>query len=92
MVTVSEAVLLKGGPDTGTNYTLKPVMVTASTRLANHDAVAGSVLVTLNKTVMMTSPGTMTYSPSSAPSNNAAFANGLGVPTGAAGAWTSDRS
>lgn len=89
IVTVSEAVLLKGGPDTGTNYALKPVMVTASSSMANHDAVACSVLVTLNKTVMMTSAGSMTYNPSSAPQNNAFFANGAGVPTGAAGPWTS---
>jgi uncharacterized protein (DUF362 family) len=88
-VTVSEAILLHGGPDTGTNYKLDPVMVTASARMANHDAVAASVLVTLNANVSTVDPGTMTYSAGSAPTNNAFFANGLGVATGAAGAWTS---
>jgi uncharacterized protein (DUF362 family) len=88
-VTVSEAILLHGGPDTGTNYKLDPVMVTASTRMANHDAVAASVLVTLNNNITTVDPGTMTYSGASAPTNNAFFANGLGVATGAAGPWVS---
>jgi uncharacterized protein (DUF362 family) len=92
VVTVSEAILLHGGPDTGTVYALDPVMVTASTSMANHDAVASSVLVTLNKNVTKVDPGTMTYNPSSAPQNNAYFANGAGVVTGAAGPWTSGSS
>jgi uncharacterized protein (DUF362 family) len=89
VVTVSEAILLHGGPDTGTNYALEPVLVTASTSMANHDALASSILVTLNKNVTTVDPGTMTYSASSAPQNNAFFANGAGVPTGDAGPWTS---
>ena len=92
VITVSEAILLHGGPDTGTKYALDPVMVTASTSMANHDAVASSVLVTLNKNVTTVDPGTMTYNPSSAPSNNAFFAGGAGVVTGAAGPWTSGSS
>jgi uncharacterized protein (DUF362 family) len=92
VVTVSEAILLHGGPDTGTNYALDPVMVTASSSMANHDAVASSVLVTLNKNVTRVDPGTMTYNASSAPSNNAFFAGGAGVVTGAAGPWTSGSS
>jgi hypothetical protein len=92
VVTVSEAILLHGGPDTGTNYALNPVMVTASTRMANHDAVGSSVLVTLNNNVTQVDPGTMTYDPASAPNNNALFASGFGVVTGAAGPWTSGSS
>jgi uncharacterized protein (DUF362 family) len=89
VVTVSEAILLHGGPDTGTNYALDPVMVTASTSMVNHDAIASSVLVTLNKNVTRVDPGTMTYNRSSAPQINAFFASGVGVVTGDAGPWTS---
>jgi uncharacterized protein (DUF362 family) len=89
VITVSEAILLHGGPDTGTVYELDPVMVTASTSMANHDAVASSVLVTLNKNISRVDSGTMTYNPSSAPQNNAFFAGGAGVATGDAGPWTS---
>jgi uncharacterized protein (DUF362 family) len=89
VVTVSEAVLLKGGPDDGEIYKLDPAMVMASTSLSNHDCIGAGVLVTLDKAVQVTSLATMTYSPEGAPDNNASFANGLGVPTGAAGPWTS---
>jgi uncharacterized protein (DUF362 family) len=89
VVTVNEAILLHGGPDTGTNYDLNPVIVVASTSMPNHDAVGSSILVTLNNTVSMVSAGTMTYSAASAPSANSFFANGFGVVTGAAGTWTS---
>jgi uncharacterized protein (DUF362 family) len=88
VVTVSEAVLLRGGPDVGENYTLDPVMVTASTSLANHDCIGAGVLVTLNKEVQVTSLNTMTYDPSTAADGNALFAGGLGVPTQGAGPWS----
>jgi|GEM_PF-861278 len=88
VVTVSEAVLLRGGPDVGENYTLDPVMVTASTNLSNHDCIGSSVLVTLNKEVQVTSLNTMTYTPDSASDGNALFASGLGVPTDGVGPWS----
>jgi uncharacterized protein (DUF362 family) len=88
VVTVSEAVLLRGGPDVGENYTLDPVMVTASTNLSNHDCIGSSVLVTLNKEVQVTSLNTMTYTPDSAADGNALFASGLGVPTDGVGPWS----
>jgi uncharacterized protein (DUF362 family) len=86
-VTVSEKVLLHGGPDVGTPYAMSPVLVHASTSMANHDAVGASLLATLNKTVTMVSPGTQTYTASSAPLSNSLFANGATVATGAAGSW-----
>jgi uncharacterized protein (DUF362 family) len=86
-VTVSEKVLLHGGPDVGTPYAMSPVLVHASTSMPNHDAVGASILATLNKTVTMVSPGTQTYSASSAPTSNSFFANGATVATGAAGPW-----
>jgi uncharacterized protein (DUF362 family) len=88
IVTVSEAVLLKGGPDVGENFTLDPVMVTASTSLANHDCIGSSVLVTLNQEVQVTSLNTMTYDPGTAADGNALFASGLGVPTEGVGPWS----
>ena len=87
VVSVSEAVLLRGGPDVGESYTLDPVMVTASTSLANHDCIGAGVLVTLNKEVQVTSLGTMVYVPAGAAGNNAWFASGLGVPTEGVGPW-----
>lgn len=86
-VTVSEKVLLHGGPDVGTPYAMSPILVHASTSMPNHDAVGASILATLNKTVTMVTPGTQTYSASSAPTSNSLFANGATVATGAAGPW-----
>jgi uncharacterized protein (DUF362 family) len=91
-VTVSEKILLHGGPDIGTPYTMSPVLVHASTSMSNHDAVGASILATLNKTITMVSPGTQTYSAASAPSTNAFFANGASVVTGAAGPWVDSGS
>ena len=88
VVTVSEAVLLRGGPDVGENYALDPVMVTASTNLANHDCIGAGVLVTLNKEVQVTNLNTMTYAPGSAADGNALFASGFGVPTEGVGPWS----
>jgi uncharacterized protein (DUF362 family) len=88
VVTVSEAVLLRGGPDVGENYTLDPVMVTASTNLSNHDCIGAGVLVTLNKEVQVTSLNTMAYDPGTAADGNALFAGGLGVPTDGVGPWS----
>ena len=87
-VTVSEKVLLHGGPDVGTQYTMSPVLVIASTSMANHDAVASSVLVTLNKSVPV-APGGMMYSAGTAGFTNTFFAGGTGVggTTMAAGPW-----
>jgi hypothetical protein len=89
-VTVSEKVLLHGGPDKGTEYAMSPVLVIASTSMANHDAMASSVLVTLNKSVPVAAGGMM-YSAGSAGLFNTFFAGGSGVggTTMAAGPWKS---
>lgn len=91
-ITVSEQLLLHGGPDVGTPYVMSPVLVHASTSLANHDCLGASVLNTLNAQYTTVSPGTQTYSGSIAPTLNTFFANGTGVGTGAAGAWVSGSS
>jgi len=90
VVTVSERVLLHGGPDTGTSYTMSPPLVLASDSLANHDAVACSLLVTLQRRGD-TMPSGMVYDPATAPLFNTLFAAGTGVGgTGeAAGPWQS---
>lgn len=43
-----EKLMLHGGADEGTEYAADPPIVVASQSLANHDAVASSILVTLN--------------------------------------------
>jgi hypothetical protein len=91
-ITVSEQLLLHGGPDIGTPYAMTPVLVHASTSLANHDALGASILNTLNTQYTTVSPGTQTYSGSIAPTLNTFFANGTGVGTGAAGPWVSGSS
>ena len=91
-VTVSEKVLLHGGPDVGTPYTMSPVLVHASTSIPNHDSVGASILATLNRTITMVSPGTQTYTASSAPTANSLFAGGFSVATGAAGPWVDSGS
>lgn len=92
-VTVSEKVLLHGGPDVGTAYAMSPVLVIASTSMANHDAVASSVLVTLNKSVPVTAGGMM-YAAGTAGLINTFFARGSGVGgvTMAAGPWKDEGS
>jgi uncharacterized protein (DUF362 family) len=87
-VSVAEKVLLHGGPDDGTIYTCNPPMVVASQSLANHDALAASILVTLDK-IAPDAPAGMVYNAAFAPLANSAFAGGTAVGTGAAGAWTS---
>jgi uncharacterized protein (DUF362 family) len=87
-VTVCEQVLLHGGPDSGTIYGMTPALVVASTRLANHDALAASILVSLQKQVPRVASA-MDYNAGFAPLANRAFASGLQVATGAAGAWRS---
>ncbi len=88
-VTVSEKVLLHGGPDVGTPYDMNPVLVHASTSMPNHDALGASMLVTLNQKSTTVDPGTQVYNAANAPSSNSLFANGFTVVTGAAGPWTS---
>ena len=89
-VTVSEQVLLHGGPDVGTPYAMSPVLLHASTSLVNHDAVGASILAALNRRVTTVSPGALVYDPSYAAIINSAFAGGVAVGTGEAGPWTSD--
>lgn len=90
VVTVSENVLLHGGPDAGTSYAMSPPLVLASDSLANHDAVACSLLVTLQQRGDSMALG-MVYDPGTAPLFNSFFAAGTGVGgTGeAAGPWQS---
>jgi len=90
VVTVSEQVLLHGGPDVGTPYTMSPVLVHASTSLVNHDALGTSILSTLNQLITTVAPGVLPYNPAYAAVINSAFAGGLQVATGEAGPWTSD--
>jgi hypothetical protein len=87
-VTICEQVLLHGGPDSGTIYGMTPALVVASTRLANHDALAASILVSLQKQVPRVASA-MDYNAAFAPLANRAFAGGVQVATGAAGAWRS---
>jgi uncharacterized protein (DUF362 family) len=87
-VTICEQVLLHGGPDSGTIYGMTPALVVASTRLANHDALAASILVSLQKQVPRMASA-MDYNAAFAPLANRAFAGGVQVATGAAGAWRS---
>lgn len=87
-VTVCEKVLLHGGPDVGTVYGMSPTLVVASERLANHDALGASILVSLQKQVPRTASA-MDYTASFAPLANRAFAGGIQVATGEAGAWRS---
>jgi uncharacterized protein (DUF362 family) len=89
-LTLNEKVQLFGGPDEGTEYEMNPPLVVASTSLANHDAVAASILVTLQNTSGAQPSGIMTYTPFLAPTLNSFFAQGTGVGTGAAGAWLSE--
>jgi hypothetical protein len=89
-VTVSEQVLLHGGPDRGTPYAMSPVLLHASTSLVNHDALGTSILGTLSEKVTTVAPGAMVYDPAYAAIFNSAFAGGIQVATGAAGPWTSE--
>jgi uncharacterized protein (DUF362 family) len=88
VVTACDSVLLHGGPDDGTVHALDPSMVVASHNLANHDAVACSILVALNQMVPNAFGG-MDYLSTMASGLNGAFAGGALVGTGAAGAWVS---
>lgn len=88
IVTACDKALLHGGPDTGTIYDLDPAIVIASANIANHDAVACSTMVTLEKAVASTA-GPTTYIAATAAMSNTFFANGLLVSHGAAGRWVS---
>jgi uncharacterized protein (DUF362 family) len=88
-LTLNEKVQLFGGPDAGTVYAMDPPLVVASTSLANHDAIAASLLVTLQNT-SGAQPSGMTYSGLLAPTLNSFFAGGAGVGTGDAGGWVSE--
>lgn len=68
-VSLSEALLLHNGPDDGTVFPVQPPIVIASTSIANHDAVASSVLSHYAEA----NPG-MGYDPGGAPLLNSAFA------------------
>jgi uncharacterized protein (DUF362 family) len=87
-VTACDKALLHGGPDTGTIYALDPAMIIASANIANHDAVACSTMVALEKAVSSTA-GVTTYTAESATIENSFFANGAMIATGAAGPWVS---
>ena len=89
-ITVSEKVLLHGGPDHGTPYGMTPALVHASTDIVNHDALGASLLNTLNQQVTTIAQGTMVYNPGSAPIINRFFADGAAVATGDAGPWVSE--
>lgn len=88
-LTLNESVQLFGGPDVGTVYKMNPPLVLASTSLANHDAMATSILVALQNT-SGAEPSGMTYTALLAPTLNSFFAGGAGVGTGEAGAWLSE--
>jgi hypothetical protein len=88
-LTLNESVQLFGGPDVGTVYEMNPPLVLASTSLANHDAMAASLLVALQNTSGAQRTG-MIYEPFLAPTLNSFFAGGAGVGTGEAGAWVSE--
>lgn len=89
-VTVSEKVLLHGGPDHGTPYGMTPVLVHASTDITNHDALGASLLTTLNQQVTAVAQGAMVYNPRTAAVLNRFFADGAAVATGDAGPWVSE--
>ncbi|MDH5674494.1 MAG: DUF362 domain-containing protein [Myxococcales bacterium] len=88
IVTINEAVLLFGGPDEGTEFHMEPTLVVASNSLANHDALACSILVTLQN-ISGAAPAGMLYNAASASLFNTFFAGGAGVSTGEAGPWVS---
>jgi len=88
-VTVSERILLHGGPDHGTPYDMTPVLVHASSSLPNHDTLAASLLATLNANITTVAPGAQGYAAARASSTNGFFAHGFSVATGAAGPRTS---
>lgn len=89
VVTLNEQIQLFGGPDDGTVYTMDPALLLASTSLANHDAVATSLLAALQKSTGAR-PAGMVYSGALAPTLNGLFASGAGVGTGDAGGWVSE--
>lgn len=88
-VTAGEQILLHGGPDEGTALRTDVPVLVASNRLANHDAVASSMLVHFNAVTPQTYNGLYVYNRTSAASANGVFAGGFGVETGDAGAWVS---
>jgi len=88
-LTLNESVQLFGGPDSGTVYEMNPPLVVASTSLANHDAMATSILIALQNT-SGAQPTGMTYTALLASTLNGFFAGGAGVGTGDAGAWVSE--
>ncbi|HTU57593.1 MAG TPA: DUF362 domain-containing protein [Polyangiales bacterium] len=88
-LTLNESVQLFGGPDAGTVYKMNPPLVVASSSLANHDAMATSILMALQNT-SGAQPTGMTYTALLAPTLNGFFAGGAGVGTGDAGAWVSE--
>jgi uncharacterized protein (DUF362 family) len=89
VINVSEKIQLHGGPDVGTVYEMSPTLVLASTSLANHDAVGASLLMTLGA-IVEPSAGGMTYNSGFASIANSAFAGGVQVAMGDAGAWISE--
>jgi hypothetical protein len=85
-------VLLHAGPDVGTVYATDVPLLVASSSLANHDALASSILVHLNAVTTQTYVGLYAYNRNGAAGANSIFANGFGVEIGAAGPWVSGSS
>ncbi len=86
-----EKLMLHGGADEGTEYVADPPIVVASQNLANHDAVASSILVTLNNIAGLAPTG-MVYSADFAATANSYFAEGYsvgGTDPSQAGLWQS---
>jgi uncharacterized protein (DUF362 family) len=73
-VTFAEKLLLHSGPDSGTVHNVDPRIVIASENIANHDALATSILVYFNNTVDLP-PGGDQYQPAIGPNFNRGFAN-----------------
>lgn len=72
-VTFSEKVLLHFGPDNGTVHEVDPRIVIASENIANHDALATSILVHFTNTVALPADARQ-YQPTNAPAINRYFA------------------
>lgn len=83
-LTLAESLLLDFGPDTGTVHVADPVIVIASQNLANHDAVATSVLVHVDA-VVERGPG-LAYSRDAVDGLNRLFMSYV-VPTGTGLPW-----
>jgi uncharacterized protein (DUF362 family) len=86
-LTLTEAMLLDNGPDTGTIAPADPLIVIASQNLAHHDAVATGLLIHFDATVASTV--TDVYDPAKASDRNQLFVE-LGVATSTRIQWGPD--